>query len=348
MTLNSFHRLLLMGLLVFFVEVSVVLLSAPQTQVLEDAICAKHLERAQQSASPNSVATLRKTCKDEAVQRELSLIKGWQNSFDMVPGFLTALPYASLADRIGRRPVATLSLLGFLTSILWIQFVCWDARVLPLRLTWASSLGLAIGGGGEVFNSMIYTMVSEAVADEQRTIVFVGFGSLSYLAEIVATPAAVALMNIHPWAPLLTADAIMVAVVALMALASAIPASPYDYHQVESNLDAEPLSTSSPSSPTSSSHAWPRLRRGLESRAWTVVRLVFADRTAAAVFVTLIMVSLDDPAGQLPRAAARRRQPTSLAAPPAGRRPPERQAPLAAAAPRGRPLAGARQHAPRR
>jgi hypothetical protein len=148
MTLNSFHRLLLMGLLVFFVEVSVVLLSAPQTQVLEDAICAKHLERAQQSASPNSVATLRKTCKDEAVQRELSLIKGWQNSFDMVPGFLTALPYASLADRIGRRPVATLSLLGFLTSILWIQFVCWDARVLPLRLTWASSLGLAIGGGG--------------------------------------------------------------------------------------------------------------------------------------------------------------------------------------------------------
>src|SRR5579862_2395071 len=200
---KRFRRPLLMCLLVFFVEACVILLAAPQTQILEDAICVKSYD--QKHPLP-PVGPLSR-CKVEPVQKELSLIKGWQNSFDMMPGFITALPYATLAEKMGRRFIAALALLGFFASILWIQFICWKAHLFPLRLTWASSLALFIGGGGEVFHSMIYTMASDAVTEERRTTVFVVLGSLTYLAEITVTPIAIGLMHLDPWVPLLIADA---------------------------------------------------------------------------------------------------------------------------------------------
>src|SRR4051794_28641495 len=112
--LKRFHRLLLMVLLIFSSEVCVVLLAVPQTQILEDAICDKYYHKEQ----PLPLAHPLSRCKVESVQKELSLIKGWQNSFDMMPGFITALPYATLAEKTGRRFIAALSLLGFFASIL--------------------------------------------------------------------------------------------------------------------------------------------------------------------------------------------------------------------------------------
>jgi MFS family permease len=278
--LKRFHRLLLMFLLVFFSEVCVVLLAVPQTQILEDAICDKyyHQKHPLPPAGPLS------RCKVEPIQKELSLIKGWQNSFDMMPGFITALPYATLAEKTGRRFIAALALLGFFASILWIQFICWKAHLFPLRLTWASSMALFIGGGGEVFHSMIFTMASDAVTQERRTTVFVVLGSLSYLAEITVTPIAVGLMLLDPWVPLLTADAIMVALIALIALialAFAIPEQQITYQRLNSDADGEGVS-SRVELPAFQAHA---------PTNWVVARHIFGNKTAVAVFLTLLMAS---------------------------------------------------------
>ena len=258
-----------MCLLLFFSEVCVVLLAVPQTQILEDAICDKYYDQ----KHPSPPADLLSRCKVEPIQKELSLIKGWQNSFDMVPGFITALPYATLAQKTGRGFIAALALLGFFASILWIQFICWKAHLFPLRLTWASSMALFIGGGGEVFHSMVYTMASDIVTEERRTTVFVVLGSLSYLAEITVTPVAVGLMHLDPWVPLLTADAIMVA---LIALAFAISEPQQAYQRLNSDADGQDVSPCVPA------HA---------PSGWGVVRLVFGNKTAVAVFLTLLMTS---------------------------------------------------------
>jgi len=127
---------------------------------------------------------------------------------------------------------------------------------------------------------MIYTMASDAVTEERRTTVFVVLGSLTYVAEITATPIAVGLMRLDPWVSLLTADAIMVA---LIALAFAIPEQQEAYQRLNSDADAaredvspsvEPPALLAPA-PTNRVAAW----------------LIFENKTATAVFLTLSMAS---------------------------------------------------------
>ncbi|KAI9764942.1 MAG: hypothetical protein M1840_007967 [Geoglossum simile] len=272
--LRRFFSPLVMCILVFLVEACVVLLTAPQTQILEDAICDKYFSGKHALQSTTQLSR----CKTEPVQRELSLIKGWQYSLDQLPGFITALLYAALAEKWGRRYIVTLSLLGFLASILWIQFVCWKANFFPLRLIWLSSLAQFVGGGGEVFYSMIFTMASDVVAEEQRTSLFMVLGSLTYLAEISATPTAVALMHWNPWIPLIVADAIMAI---LVAITFALPEPHKGYRRLEPDADGDDIP--------------PTVRLPIltayTQRGWEAAQLIFRNKIATAVFLTLLVTA---------------------------------------------------------
>jgi MFS family permease len=275
---DQFRTVLVICILIFFIESSVILQAAPQTQILEDAICDQYYGEKQEP--PHKAATIPGPgrCKTTPVQTELSLIKGWQYSLDQLPGFIMALPYGALAEKWGRRPLVFMSFLGYLLSILWIQFVCWNARSVPMRLTWLSSLGQFIGGGGEVCYSMIYTMASDITTEEHRTNLFIVLVSLPYLAEIAATPVAVALMHWNPWVPLLVADAI---VIILMAVSFSFPEPHRAYKRLGSDGDEDEVAPAA-QLPSVTAH----LRRG-----WEAAKLVIKNRTAAALFLTLFMTA---------------------------------------------------------
>lgn len=137
--------------LVVLVEFGAYLATIPLNQVLEENICKRmHLGAA---LAPNDPR-----CKDKSVQSELSVIRGWQSTFDFIPGLLVAVPYGMLADKVGRGIVLTLATLGLTLGSGFYIFVCaysfmflpciildsaYILRCLPQRN--ASAVDLALG-----------------------------------------------------------------------------------------------------------------------------------------------------------------------------------------------------------
>lgn len=103
--------------LIILTELGAYLATIPLNQVLEEIICRNfHPDLLLDPNDPR--------CKDRAVQTELSLLRGWQMTFDFVPGLLTAVPYGFVADKYGRELVLTLSMLGITLSSGFYILVC--------------------------------------------------------------------------------------------------------------------------------------------------------------------------------------------------------------------------------
>jgi hypothetical protein len=66
----------------------------------------------------------------------LALITGWKETFDQIPGIILALPYGFMADRIGRKRVVMLSLLGLMMQEITIRVICCSPLLIPeIRLS---------------------------------------------------------------------------------------------------------------------------------------------------------------------------------------------------------------------
>ncbi len=63
-------------------------------------------------------------CKGPDVQGYLAMLRGWQATFDCVPGIVMAVPFGVLSDRWGRRPVLGVSLGGIVGSMVFTYGVC--------------------------------------------------------------------------------------------------------------------------------------------------------------------------------------------------------------------------------
>ncbi|GAW18397.1 hypothetical protein ANO14919_078720 [Xylariales sp. No.14919] len=89
----------------------------PTVAILESIICQKFYENA-------PITPIGDQCKVEAVQSEVAYINGWKDAFEMIPAILLAVPYGALADRIGRKKVFLLAVLGCFINDVWIRLVC--------------------------------------------------------------------------------------------------------------------------------------------------------------------------------------------------------------------------------
>lgn len=104
-------------------------------------------------------------CKDPAVQGKLALYRGWAYTLDCLPTILLALPFGSLSDRWGRKPIAILAIIGIALGMVWYEVVFY----FPLPM-WTFTLSFVfnfIGGGSAVGMSMIYTMLADVLHVEE-------------------------------------------------------------------------------------------------------------------------------------------------------------------------------------
>lgn len=97
-------------------EIGLYLIAIPMNQVLEGIIC--------HNVSPAAPGPSDARCKDTTVQSELSFIRGWQVTFDTIPGLVTAVPYGIMADAYGRELVLGLSVLGGALAGSFTVLVC--------------------------------------------------------------------------------------------------------------------------------------------------------------------------------------------------------------------------------
>ncbi|POS80555.1 hypothetical protein DHEL01_v201056 [Diaporthe helianthi] len=192
-----------LGILVFIAQFGASLSDVPSVRLLQEIICRREL-----GLAPNSPVEDGK-CRTDVVQGQLNVISMGGLIFGFLPGILVALPYGSLADRRGRRPVLGLCILGMtLSQLIWIA-AAWNHSRWDLRNVWFSALPLLIGGGETVAEAMVFSIIAD-VAPEGKTATYFQFEICAVLlAEAVAPFVASAMMTYSIWLPILVSPAVM-------------------------------------------------------------------------------------------------------------------------------------------
>ncbi|KAL8327941.1 hypothetical protein RB597_003989 [Gaeumannomyces tritici] len=148
------------ALYILFNFVTLLLLEVPIVRLLEHAICHRRLG--------GDGAVDERNCKIPAVQDSLASITGWKVFFDAVLGLVIAVYYGSLADRSGRRIVLALSAVGYTLMLGWVVVIRSLPNIYPVSLVWMSSLLFFIGGGQRIFNSIVFTLISNSLDESKR------------------------------------------------------------------------------------------------------------------------------------------------------------------------------------
>lgn len=118
---------LLVGLtiaLIAFNDIGVYLAGPPQTRVFETNLCYKYYLDQDPLVIGGDGTIPEELCKVDTVQQRLASIFGWQETFNALPGLLLAVPFGTLADRVGRKWVFAASLVGMVFSFAWTLLIC--------------------------------------------------------------------------------------------------------------------------------------------------------------------------------------------------------------------------------
>lgn len=144
------------------------IVEVPSIKLYEQAICNRYYSRQKESLFSAGLSIDEHLCKIPPIQDELANLVGLKFTFDALPGLLTALYYGSIADKFGRRLVLALCCAGTLGSLLWILLICYADNTFPIRLVWASSIFLCVGGSQRVAKGMNFTIVADTVDKSHR------------------------------------------------------------------------------------------------------------------------------------------------------------------------------------
>ncbi|KAF2822842.1 MFS general substrate transporter [Ophiobolus disseminans] len=190
--------------LVAVIDVGAFLAEPPKTRIFEANICLSYYREHDASAIGADGSIPEQLCKIDAVQQKLAFILGFQDAFDALPGILLAVPFGTLADRVGRKWIFTASLFGLQLGSAWVLLICYF-KSLPLQLTWFSSAFFIIGGGPIVASAIAITMMADIVPPDKRTTIFLYLTASVLVAEMIAPIMASKLMEKGDWLPLVLA-----------------------------------------------------------------------------------------------------------------------------------------------
>jgi len=221
------HIILLLCAVLVLTQCGEELSQSPQARISEAILCYQHYEVTDQSkilanrtsVSPGAIGGVaEEQCKIEAVQNQLSSLRGIQGFLDGGPSLLLALPFGWAADNYGRKPILSLGVLSFVLQAAWVQGVCWFWQSFDIRWVWASSLHGLMGGSSPVVSALLFVIVSDVVPEDKRSKVFLQLGGANLISAVCMPLLAAWLMEITPWIPAI-AGTLMKACAVLLVLA---------------------------------------------------------------------------------------------------------------------------------
>lgn len=191
---------------------------APEIQILEQIICRRQTPLGE-GLDPDS--------KPVTIQSDLAPIVGWMSFWNQVSGIVLTLPYSFAADRICRKPVMLLSLIGLILEEVAVHFICWRSANIPIEAIWATPLFQLLGGGPQIATSMAVAITSDMFPLSQRSSIFFVLSAALLLGEILATPISALTMSWSSWFPFLAGVAFeLTGLISAFAASETRPESP--------------------------------------------------------------------------------------------------------------------------
>ncbi|KAI0467216.1 major facilitator superfamily domain-containing protein [Xylaria cf. heliscus] len=139
----------------------------PFTRLIEDLICHDYYD-VKSSTQPIDESL----CKEDSIQKHLAYLLAVQSTLYSIVGFVAAFPWGLAADKIGRKPIVAVAMLGGLIGSLMEMAVLYWSDVFPITAIWASAAGQLIGGGNGVLIAVVLSMIADATSEEDRAIAF--------------------------------------------------------------------------------------------------------------------------------------------------------------------------------
>ncbi|KAL9102401.1 MAG: hypothetical protein Q9163_002446 [Psora crenata] len=181
-------------------------------QTYEAIICDDYYRAHPSLPIPNTTSPtqpLVNNCKIQPVQKELALVRGFQQLVPLFSALLCTVPYGLLAERIGRKPVLILSGAGTFAALSWVLAVCY-LRFASIRWVLFSGVFLFIGGGDAVTSSIIHVMVTDTIDQTQRAQTFLYLHAADVVSGFFGPAISALLMEKgHTWAVLLLAEVVI-------------------------------------------------------------------------------------------------------------------------------------------
>ncbi|KAI1737058.1 major facilitator superfamily domain-containing protein [Xylaria scruposa] len=194
--------IIILYIIVFVVSASGGFQNISMTRIFEDILCRQYYDRGGDNQDPIK----EDMCKINAIQSKLAYLFAIQASLNAGASMLTALPWGIAADKIGRRPVFAIGLIGMGIALLWVIVVGWFYPTLSPRLIWLSPISYLLGGGNPVLIATITSMVVDVVPESERSASFMRLHGASMVGNLISPALASALMtSAGPWPPIVLA-----------------------------------------------------------------------------------------------------------------------------------------------
>ncbi|PWY89416.1 hypothetical protein BO94DRAFT_584679 [Aspergillus sclerotioniger CBS 115572] len=175
---------LVVGAVIFLAKFADELLKAPMLDALELAVC--------QRSSPTT------PCDGTSVGPVVASLRGMAGMLDALPGLTVGYVYGSLSRNWGKRTVLLLATLGMALEVAWFVLVCAQPSIFPPSAVLGGFAFLFIGGGPQVFNALLLTILAEVVPNTEQTAFFWRAGAAGLVATFIAPPASGAMMSALP------------------------------------------------------------------------------------------------------------------------------------------------------
>lgn len=183
----------------FLCNVGLQILSPAQILVYERIYCSQWYQKHGTESALPLAGIPESWCKISPIQQQVATLKGWLEFFIAAPGLLWSVPMGILADAIGRRRLAFVTLLTFFLSEGWNAFISYFGGQIPLHFVWFGALITAFGGGGMVGDMILMCMFSDISPSDKLTAVFLRVTAFEAVGRVLGPTIAASLMQWNAW-----------------------------------------------------------------------------------------------------------------------------------------------------